>query len=266
MKSLLPRLQLVELMDLAWFPAWLRRFQTDLLVFAWRSFAPKDEISAQLADLVEASPTRTLVDLCSGSGGFATRLVRAVRERGGGALPLVLTDLYPNPDLPLEEGSSYWPKPVDARAIDPALTGVRTLFGGFHHFPPAEARQILLDAGRSGQPIAVYEMTTRSLLCLFLVIHQALFGSLIFTPFVRPFSWSRLLLTYVLPLVPSTLLVDGIVSVFRSYTPREMLELAGTDPDANYEWRSGTLGSFLVPIVYLTGVPKAPGRCGSSRG
>lgn len=243
-------------MDLAWFPGWLRRFQTDLLVFAWRCFAPRKEIARQLSSLAAKTPSKTLVDLCSGSGGLATTLVKDVRKRGEEPPSLVLTDLYPNPDLPLDEGASYWPEPVDVRDIDRELTGVRTLFGGFHHFPPGQAREILLNAQRSGQPFAVYEMTTRSPLCLFLIVHQALFGTLIFTPFVRPFSWRRLLFTYVLPLVSLILLVDGIVSVFRSYTPREMLELASSDPDATYEWRSGTLGGFFVPIVYLNGIPR----------
>ena len=32
------------------------------------------------------------------------------------------------------------------------------------------------------------------------------------TPFVRPFRWSRLLFTYVIPLIPLLVLFDGTVS------------------------------------------------------
>lgn len=39
-KNILPRLQLFELMVFSWFPAWLRRYQTDILLFSWRHFAP----------------------------------------------------------------------------------------------------------------------------------------------------------------------------------------------------------------------------------
>jgi len=256
MKSVLPRLQLVELMDLPWFPGWLRRFQTDLLVFAWRSFSPRDEIADQLRALVEGATSRTVVDLCSGSGGPATVLVEDVRSRGGEPLELVLTDLYPNLELPLDAGASYWPESVDARSIDRALVGPRTLFGSFHHFPPGHARAILDDARQSRQPIAIYEMTSRTLRCLALIILQALFGTLLLTPLVRPFSWRRLLFTYVVPLVSLTLLWDGIVSVFRSYTPEEMLAMAGESAEADFEWRSGSLGGWLVPVPYLTGVPR----------
>jgi hypothetical protein len=255
MRSVLPRLQLVELMDLPWFPGWLRRYQTDLLVFAWRGLAPRGAIAGQLTELLASSESSTLVDLCSGSGGPAISLVRALRKRSGQPLELVLTDLYPNPDLPLGEGASYWPEPVDARAIDPALVGVRTLFGSFHHFAPEQAREILADARRRGQPIAVYEVTSRTARCLFLIILH-LFGPLVFTPFVRPFSWRRLLFTYAVPLVSLSLIVDGVVSVFRTYTPLEMLELARGDGDAPYDWRSGTLGWSVLPIVYLNGQPR----------
>ncbi len=255
MRSVLPRLQLVELMDLPWFPDWLRRYQTDLLVFAWRCLAPRDEISGQLGELLSPSGD-TLVDLCSGSGGLATRLVRDVRERGHASLRLILTDLYPHTELSTEDGVSYWPEPVDARAIGPDLQGVRTLFAGLHHFPPEEAAAILADARRSRQPIAVYELTTRTVRCLVLILLQALFGTLIFTPFIRPFSGRRLLLTYLLPLVSATLVVDGVVSVFRSYSPQELLAMAGGDGDPDYRWRAGTVGGALVPIVYLLGEPR----------
>jgi hypothetical protein len=35
-----------------------------------------------------------------------------------------------------------------------------------------------------------------------------------------------------------------------------MLELTRGDADAPYDWRSGTLGWFVQPIVYLNGQPR----------
>ena len=51
------------------------------------------------------------------------------------------------------------------------------------------------------------------------------FAVWLMTPFMRPFRWSRLLLTYPLPLVPLTCLWDGIVSQLRAYTADELVEL-----------------------------------------
>ncbi len=264
-KTFLPRLQLFELMDFPWFPGWLRRYSTDVLLFSWRHFAPREEITRQLSSLVEPPSEGTLVDLCSGSGGFVTTLFEDLRQRSRRDLSLILTDLFPNRELEVKEGVRYWPEPVDVRAIDGRLTGVRTLFGSFHHFAPQQAREILLDAKRSGQPIAIYELTQRSVSYLFLIVLNSLFGTLLFTPFYRPFSWPRLLFTYLIPLIPLTLLFDGIVSVLRSYSEEEMLALAEDKSDDGYEWKSGVHGSMPPAIVYLTGVPRRKNDLSTNR-
>lgn len=41
----------------------------------------------------------------------------------------------------------------------------------------------------------------------------------------------------------------------RSYTPEEMLDLAGAGSDPGFSWRSGTLGGWLVPVIYIEGIP-----------
>ena len=255
-KTFLPRLQLFELMDFPWFPSWLRRYQTDSILFSWRHFARKEKVVKQLSSLVEQSSVDTIVDLCSGSGGLVTTVFKEIKQRSKKDLSLILTDLFPNEELRFEKDISYWPEPVDVRAIDGKLVGIRTMFGSFHHFSPQQAREILLDAKRSGQPIAIYEMTPRSVICLFLIFLNSLFGTFLFTPFFRPFSWHRLFLTYLIPLVPLTLLFDGIVSVFRTYSEEEMLDLAEDKPDDSYKWKSGVHGSLPPVIVYLTGAPK----------
>ena len=60
-KTFLPRLQLFELMDFAWFPGWLRRFQTDYIHFTWRHFTPKKEISKQLSSLIAVNPQNPII-------------------------------------------------------------------------------------------------------------------------------------------------------------------------------------------------------------
>jgi hypothetical protein len=60
----------------------------------------------------------------------------------------------------------------------------------------------------------------------------------VFTPFMRPFLWKRLLFTYPLPCVPMICLWDGFVSQLRAYTPDELRALGGTGgrPDALAGW------------------------------
>jgi hypothetical protein len=74
------------------------------------------------------------------------------------------------------------------------------------------------------------------------------------TPGMRPFRWSRLLLTYLVPLIPLVVLWDGLVSCCRTRTPQELLALTAAFPE--YEWSAGYApGNWLAP-VYLIGRPK----------
>ena len=58
------------------------------------------------------------------------------------------------------------------------------------------------------------------------VVHDSLVcDPIIFRPACPPFRWSRLLWTYLVPVIPLVLLFDGIVSCLRSYRPDELLKL-----------------------------------------
>ena len=76
------------------------------------------------------------------------------------------------------------------------------------------------------------------------------------TPRMRPFRWSRLLLTYLLPVIPLVVLWDGLVSCLRTRTPEELLALTSSFP--HYDWQAGYArgqGTWLAS-VYLIGRPK----------
>ncbi len=77
------------------------------------------------------------------------------------------------------------------------------------------------------------------------------------TPLMRP-TFARLLLTYVLPLIPLVSAWDGVVSSLRSYTEEELrLFVADLDGD-DYRWEVGRIepARFGRPaITYLLGWP-----------
>jgi hypothetical protein len=149
------------------------------------------------------------------------------------------------------------PDSVSATAVPARLTGFRTLFTALHHFPPAEAHAILADAARARQSIAVFEVTSRSALALLGILFLPLLV-LLFTPFIRPFRWSRLVWTYLVPLVPLAVWFDGTVSCLRTYTPAELRDLVA-DLQQGYEWEIGAVRSAPLPsrIIYLLGQPRS---------
>lgn len=255
------RLHLFEIEDQPWCPAPLRDAATDFLRFALHagdSYAPAAPL---LAELLREAGESAVVDLCSGGGGPWARLLPALRAEGVGPL-VTLTDLYPNLDAfrraaeGLGGALRYEPTPVDAAAVPARLRGVRTLFTGFHHFAPPAARALLRDAVRAGQPIAVFEATERSARGLLATAISPLLV-LLATPLIRPLRLSRLVFTYLVPLVPLLVLWDGMVSCLRSYTAAEMAALAAEAEGAGgYRWRAGQArGRGPIPVTYLIGVP-----------
>ena len=81
--------------------------------------------------------------------------------------------------------------------------------------------------------------------------------ALFLTPKIKPFKWSRLFFTYLIPVIPLVIGFDGIVSVLRTYTAAELLEMTKITGE-NYLWESGIKQDEKspIPIVYLIGYPK----------
>jgi hypothetical protein len=146
--------------------------------------------------------------------------------------------------------------PVDARNVPEELAGLRTFFNAFHHFAPKDAQAILEAAARDRQPIAVIEIPQRSIPTILPLLLLPLVVWVV-TPFIRPFSWWRLLLTYPLPAVPFLCLWDGVVSQLRAYHPHELEALARAVDEPQYEWEAGTHSAPDVPgqVTYLLGRP-----------
>lgn len=258
---ILPRLQLFEFEDLPWFPKILRNYMTDFLSQAARMTGLFDDSFEVLAGVIRTSGVTTILDLASGGGGglppVAARLKREFPN-----LKVYLTDLYPNSSAN-EKTVAHYPNiysavttPVDAMNVPEDLTGIRTMFLSFHHFRYEDAKKILQNAVDRGQPIAVFEAQQRTLLHLIPMILSPL-STLLVTPFIRPFRAGRLFFTYILPVLLVTIMWDGIVSVFRTYTIHEMEQMISeTDGSENFHWQTGVTRPGPRGIMYLTGVPK----------
>ncbi len=254
---LLPRLHLFEFLDQPWLPEHLRRGEVDYLRVVLDRLRPYDSVAPQLAELLRAAGTNQLVDLCSGAGGPWRTLLPTLRQSHPAA-EVVLTDRHPTPVEDLPEGARYEPGPVDASLVPEAFSGVRTLFEGLHHFRPEQARALLADAAARGTPIAVFELTQRSLLSILfqvLLIVPLVWG---FTPLIRPVRGWRLLFTYLLPIIPLLILWDGVVSSLRTYSPEELERLTEGLGGEGYTWSAVVHRAQGVAITSLIGRPSAP--------
>ena len=78
---------------------------------------------------------------------------------------------------------------------------------------------------------------------------------LLSTAFMRPFKWSRVLWTYVVPLVPLTCLWDGVVSQLRAYTVSELRDMAAAAGPMTWRVDDPRLYRTGARVTYLIGWP-----------
>lgn len=262
----LPRLQLFELEDQPWLPHLLRCGITDYLATMTERTRPYEAVLPSLTIAVEQTPNPLVRDFCSGGGGPWPALLPALTSAVPGAR-LELTDAFPNQQalsrFPAQRAVTYRNAAFEARDSWPADASLATFFSAFHHFAPAQAAEILRQASLSHTPVAIFEVTQRSLKALAFLCLVPL-AVLVMTPTIRPFRWWRLLLTYVVPVLPMAAWWDGVVSCWRTYHPDELLALATRAAPSGMEWRVGewwTPGQPL-PVTYLLGTPTSARQSG----
>jgi len=231
------RMELFEIRDHLLFPVFLRDLTT-----------------------LDRVGTREILDLCSGGGGPWFRLVRDLESEHDFSISVCLTDKYPNKEAferALSSSSSeigFDPRPVEATEVPADLGGFRTIFSSFHHFRATDAREVLANAVERRKGIAIFETARRApktVLAICFIPILVLF----LTPQIRPFRWSRLLWTFVLPLVSFVLWFDGWMSCLRSYSHEELSELVRSLSCETYRWELGTQSDGFLPVTYLIGSP-----------
>ncbi|WVW80087.1 hypothetical protein I302_102060 [Kwoniella bestiolae CBS 10118] len=222
----------------------------------------------------KTSPIK-VIDFCSGAGGPIRKIERRINKSRKSPVPFLLSDLNPPLDQwkrtygpPLLSSSSsagstqnpisYIPYSVDAtNATSSNMGGIlderhlRTFFLSFHHFNEEAARSVLVDAMRGSEGICIFELQQCNLRSLFMI---AMLGPLswVLTPFTRP-TIAILFFTYIIPLIPLTLLIDGSISVYRTRSISHILRLTnlasltlqlenqddGSKEDYEWDWEFG---------------------------
>ena len=259
------RIHLFEFTDLSWYPQTFRRIQTDYLQFAATLGSGHKNLVPLFARAMQFAGTTEIVDLCSGGAGPWIRLQEQLRQAGL-SVNVKLTDKFPNPEAVnkwpegLRHGIEYLAEPVDATQVPPHLKGMRTLFEGFHHFKPEQAKSIMQDALEKKAALGIFEASLKppfGFILLILSPFITLISYLLLTPFITPRTGSRFFWTYLVPIVPLATCWDGIVSLLRVYSVRELDELAAQLYSKEYHWEVGqaSTGTPVFVFTYLLGYP-----------
>lgn len=257
------RFELFEIHEQPWFPDFLRREVVDALQMILERTDAYRPIAGRLRQALNRSGTREVLDLFSGAGGPWPSLVRLFEGEGAPPIEVILTDKFPNvsnggnSETVRASGIHFLGDPVDATVIPERLQGFRTIFSSFHHLNSEQASRFLQDSAAKGEGVGVFEVASRHAFTLLSILAMPLVDWL-FTLFRRPFRWSRVVWTYVIPVVPAVLFIDGLISCMRAYSLADLRAMTACASNPNYEWQIGEETSALLPlrVTYLVGCPK----------
>jgi len=236
-----------ELEDQAWFPNILREQQTAFIGWMVRAFGLYKGIDQVLAQEV-SKHNGTITDLGSGAGGPWKQLAMSPLLRGAS---IELTDLYPQAPTELAPNCSYYSKPLSALQPLPHAKGLVTLFNAFHHFTPEQREQMIRNLVLNGRSFMAAEILAPTVLDFLRILTATTIGQLLFAPFIRPFSWKRMLFTYVLPINILTVTWDGLASVFRGISAKDMEAMAAKARQLGASAKTVRLGTWYAPVRIL---------------
>jgi hypothetical protein len=256
------RLHLFEFEDLPWFPEIIRSGGTDYLRYLLKATEVYKPCIKLLREVLEKTGETRIIDVCSGGGGYMEDVCRELGQISHDHISFTLTDKFPNikayQHLQNETNGeiNFDIRSVDATKVPPDLKGVRTMFSAIHHFQPVQVKAVLQNAVDNNTSIAIFDGGDKSIFGIFgiIIIHPiALF---LFTPFFKPFKFSRLFFTYIIPLIPLYTVLDGCVSILRLYQPEDLMKIANKISVEKYHWSAGkTKCRFGLHATYLIGVP-----------
>ena len=258
------KIRLFEFEDQTWFPNVIRSGMTDYLRYLIRYLNVYQPVTSLLLEVLHRTKQNHLIDLGSGGGGAIGHIHQSLSLQSPQKITVTLTDKFPNPAAwqhirqKTNNAIGFYAKPVDANHVPACLNGVRTLFSAAHHFKPQQLTQILAAAVAAEKGICLFDGGSKSVwMFLGAIVFPPLFLFAL-TPFFRPFKISRLMLTYLVPVIPFCTVWDGCISLLRLYRPQEFLQMANSVSAENYTWKAGHVKNKLgLQVAYLIGYPNA---------
>jgi len=199
-----------------------------------------------VARMIEAENPRTIIDLASGSGQSAIKATTTARSRG---TSLTLTDKFPNESL--VKSGLFQLSRLDLLTDELPPTEMYTIFNAFHHFDAKQRKEIALKAVKSGGSFLVIEPLRPRIDIFFKVFFATFIGPFLLAPFMRPFSFKWILLTYLFPIGVLTTCYDGLASVIKSLSFAEWNDLESELSRHGRKVEHGLLPSRFAKLKYF---------------
>jgi hypothetical protein len=214
-----------------WYPAFLKRDMYEFMTwFVGKVNAAKPFLPV-ISEGLQHAPIKRIINVDSKIGAGFETVKELISEK-----PEVV-------NLPIEK-------------FNVTNQGLYIFVNSFHKFKPESARNYLNEIAKSRNAVVVVEGNNDS---LWQVVGMTVFVPLaviLSAPFVKPFRVTRLIFTYLIPILPVVTMLDGFLALFKLYNPDDLNELVSAIPEKNYVWKSAKADNGRGgKIMYLIGWP-----------
>lgn len=228
------RKQVTQFMNRRWYPDLLKNLMFEFMSWFVGIVGAAKPFMPLIEEAIEKSGSKTLINLKQNTGaGFET-----VRP--------YLPDDISTLDIDFTPGS-----------FSADQDGIYVMINGFHQLNPGEARQILQTLAAQKKFTLILEGNNDSLRQIFGMTIIVPLTVILTAPFVKPFRFSRLIFSWVIPILPFITMIDGCLALLKLYNPDDLNELTGSlENGSGYNWQSGKADNGRGgKIIYLTGRP-----------
>jgi len=236
------RLQLFEFCDQQWLQGWLREAFFDCLSFTHNYLQPYYHVVKPFAAWAHQNKASVIQDFGSGSGEQIAFVIKTGTKNNIQLPKFILSDLFPQLAAWRTMRSAMGSEVVDY--VEPSLSALNPagvtsrywcIFTAFHHFPPQDAGNFLREFTHHADSLCIMELSRRvwpDIIAEFFLGLPVYF----FTPFFASrFKWQKLLFTTFIPVVSLMVWFDGFISILRSYTKEEIIEMLPEDCRDDFE-------------------------------
>ncbi len=190
-----------------------------------------------------------MFDLCSGSGRPAVDIFDRISQFKS----LHLSDKFPSTHTNFSSPIVYVKESVDALKLRFDSSHTYTMFNAFHHFSDFEQQELISKIRLQNAEAYIVEILTPGILVYIKIFFTCTLGTLLFTPFIKPFSWRRILFTYPIPINLFSITFDGLVSVYKSKSLKQYqtLFLNTIHPPEIIRLKKGLFSLIVFKIKHL---------------
>lgn len=239
---------LKELEDYPWFPSYLRKMQLEYV--GWISV--QLELYRPILKEIIKFPSNQWIDLASGSGWPAFYLQKNATHQ----IHYTLSDLYPDSvSNEVKKQVEVEPASLDLNKFQPLNGKQYSLFNAYHHFSSAQQKQLIKKMKEAKASCIIAEVLEPSLLSFIQVTLAAFIVQPLTAWTIRPFSFLRMITTYLIPVQLFTVAWDGWLSVIKSKNVNQYKELLSEFIDNQYSIKVRRIQKLQGNLIVIIAQP-----------